>query len=1345
MEDNKINIDIPQGSEQGSRIQTFALDSTATVSPNENRKLTFTTGSNSKNLPRLLVYYEYIKSSDSTYYTVKADLYIEAYDFFGSCLEGSWFRIGNSTKSFSGSITSGSNSSLAKKLICTHSSRVYGNSVTISAYWYWNGTYQGQRVYAVQGSGTVSMPTLSIIPGTPSGSLSLINTNNISYSGYTTYAGLQTNMSSANSFSVRGNVGSNGTKIKIELQYSTNASSWSNYTSNGFGTEYSASSKTLTYNLSSADRGYYFRWRISNASSTGNWVSGSWSSAFRINKLPTLDGPIIETQVDIDTNNDYKDVLFNGANLRLPTISDTEESVSKCRIRLYYRKKANTSDSWSSWTYIGEYNSGATTKINTESLISAGQYIQFGAVPKDSLEYNLGDISGLSHTYRSNNKPPTKPIVMTPKNAEKFPDLVIAMISGDNDDYKRFPDVFDITYKIDGGSFLATDRVNIDMDFEGSNVRSFYYSGKNPITGYAQHTIQAKATNKITGTSTLGDIVTFTIYKPNKPVPIILGVEEGKTYIEATPTLKPDPRIGSHQAFLNGSPYKMGTTITKKGSYNLRVVALSIDTEEEGEAQVNFKIDSLLPDPIEIYGVLEGDVKPEYNIHVIKQTTANMTIKLNDQTINASNSTYGGRESLNFKVTQNGIYKLVVTATHKTSTQIRTSTINQFTVQKGDLSSGNLIRFKNPNGPVHSAQTILNSGNPQLNVVEYTIDGVKKRYSSPILIFENENVLGKDTNRAKESYDENRTYGGFIKYKPEIPRINGTGEGRIHNEPVNISFTNLATKPLQAMYKIFIDGDELVNPFSNTFTVEDDGYHYITILGWDNVNPYDYQYYSIKFLLKTQDEKTIRKPYIIAYDNKKDSYVDVKVKFANIDTNFKHSITITEKDGTSKTTTYAYNVNTVSLRIRNNCTVIAKTELVECKKVATATKVINTVFDTVPLTNIKLFGVNKYQFNVGGTPTTYKIGKKCCLEIERRYNEEYEVYINGMPYQIGSIIENRTEEIRKYTVEVVIKNTVKNLESYYSDTFFLDSINPAQPTLVNMTNNLMTRTSLPKTLELKEEINPSSEETILNNRVIDIQTNVINKDDDYILVVTYVYYNGTKRTNSFYFAVNSNPVDELRPNRCILKLLDYKKGDIAKDGELLIDRHTGHIYYKEGTIKPITKNIEDEILAVEKQLIKVESNHETVQSIKFFLDEMINYVKNKQTEYLSRINSFKTKLDTIVNNIDVTISRINTLENELNATDSIIQSYVTEINGNRATQIKNLTNNSRKLNNDFITLSNGLKDTFHRAAICTERTFELKDEIATRVTKSDFQKFKQAENDKYDRFIQTLRDKGVNV
>lgn len=1343
MEDNSININIPEDSSRGSGIQVYALDKDATVTPDEKKKLTFKTGSNSKGYPRLLVYYDYIKSSDSRYYTVKADLYIEAYDFFGSCLAGSWFRIGNSTKKFSGSITSGSYDVLAKRLICTHSANIYGNSVSISAYWYWNGKYSGERVYAVQGSGTVTMPTLSVIPGTPSGSISFGNSSRISYNGYNTYAGLKTDMSSPNTFTVNANVGSNGNKLKVELQYSSNGTSWSTYNVDGFGTTYNGSSKSLTHAIASNDRNYYYRWRVGNGSSTNNWTYGGWNT-FRINSLPTLNGTIVETQVDSDSNSDYRDVLFDGATLKMPTISDIEEFTGNCKIRLYYRRKATSSGTWGSWSYLGEYSSGATTKVNIESLISAGEFIQFGAVPRDSLEYNLGSISGLSHTYKRNDKPPTKPVIMSPLDGGKLMDSSIPMISGDNFDYKRFPNIFEITYKVDGGSFLPTDRIQVSMDVDGSKVDSFYYNGRTAITGYSQHTIQAKATNKITGISTLGDIHTFTIYKSNKPKPVILGVEEGKTYVEATPTLKSDPRIGSYRAYLNEEPYKMGTTITTKGSYNIKVIAVSIDTEEEGEAEVNFKVDSLLPDPIEIYGVVEGDVKPEFNIHVIKQDDANMTITLNNNVINPTNSTYNEKSSYNFKVTKNGIYKLVVTASHKTSGQERTKTINQFTVQKGDLSI-DLIRFKKATGPVHSAQTILHSGSPNLNVVEYTIDGVKKRYSSPVLIFDNKDVKGRDTNRAKESYDETKRYQGFIKYKPEIPTINGTGDGRIHNEPVRISFTNMASKPTQAMYKIFIDGDELVNPFSNTFTVEEDGYHYVTILGWDNVNPYDYQYKSIRFLLKTQNEKTIRKPYIIAYDNKKDSYVDVKVKFANIDTNFKHSITITEKDGTSKTTNYAYNVNTVNLRIKNNCTLLAKTELVECKKVATATKVINTVFDTVPLNNIRLFGVNKYQFNVGGTPTTYKIGKKCCLEIERRYNEEYEVYINGMPYQIGSIIENRTEEIRKYTVEVVIKNTVKNLESYYSDTFFLDSINPAQPTLVNMTNNLMNRTSLPKTLELKEETNTSAEETILNNRVIDIQTNIINKDDEYILVVTYVYYNGTKRTNSFYFSVNSNPVDELRPNRCILKLLDYKKGDIAKEGELLIDRHTGHIYYKEGTIKPITKNIEDEILEVEKQLIKVESNHETMQSIKFFLDEMISYVKSKQSEFLTRISTLNTKLTKVTTDIDATIKKIDTLESELNAIDSKIQSYITEIKGNRANQIKTLTNNTRKLNNDFITLSNSLKDVFHRASICTEETYKLKDEIATRVTITDFNKFKADENAKYDKFIKTLRDKGVNV
>lgn len=1069
----------------------MALVDTGTAS-----SVTFNTGSNSKGLPRLKVYYKYTPITGSTSFKVEADLYVEAYDFFGSSLSGSYFTLGGSTKNFSGPVPSGSTGYISKQLIASHTATVKGTSFKISAYWLWRGTYQGETVTSV--SGSISIPL-----------------------------------------------------------------------------------------------------------------------------------PVIQVQ-------------------------------------------------------------------------------------------------------------PSKPIISNIADGDKFIEGIQPTISGNNSDYLAKPSDFEITYQFDGGGFLSTKREAITI----GGKTNYLYIGNN-ITGYSSHTIRARAKHIPSGLITYGDTISFTITKAIKPVPVILGVSEGGSYLEATPTLKADSSIGTYQAYLNGSIYKMGTLITKEGSYNLRVVATHITSGETGEAQVNFKISNQIPPTIEVYGVVENDIKTSFNIHVIKQANCDMVIKIDDSTISPGSNIYNGRDSYNFTVTTPGTHKLYVKSTHKDSKLIKEFTINKFTVLQGSLSGNGLIRFKQPLGPVNSAQTILNSVDPIKNKIEYTIDGLTKRYSSPLLIFENEDVRGREINVSNQSVTDRKIYAGFIPYLPELPTINGTSDGQIHLEPVNISFINNASKPTQAMYKIFIDGDEIANPFSTSITVKTDGYHYVTILGWDNINPYNYTYKSIQFLHKAQNDITVRKPYIVACDNEKDSYVDVKIKFSGREENLKHSITITELDGSSKTTTYRYDVGTVSMQIHNNCTIIAKTRYDEMNIERTNTKVINTIFDTIPLNNIKLFGVNRYNFTAGSITNTFKIGRKCVLEIERRYNEEYEVYINGLPYNPGDIIKNRVEEIRKYVVEVIITNPVKNLKSYYSDIFYLDSINPSQPVLMTQVSNLMNRVSLPQETLLKEDINKSQEIDVLNNSIINVKTNILRKDDEYILTITYIYYDGTKRTNTFYFSINSNPIDDLKPDRAILKLLDYKKGDIAKEGELLVDRHTGHIYFKEGTIKPVTKNIEDEIIKIEKQLIKVESNHDIMQSIQFFLKDLSEHVKVKQAEYYSRVNFFKDYLDRISNNIDTSINEIDNLETAVNNTNTTINNYLAEISINKANAIKNLTNSMKTLNTNFISLCQELKDVFHRAAICTEKTYWLKDEIPTRVSIAEFNAFKQQELDKYQSFLQTLEDKGV--
>lgn len=1180
----------------------------------------------------------------------------------------------------------------------------------------------------------------NIIPGKPAMSVSWQDNRTVSYNNETVYPVIKGD-GTKNNLTVSGTAGANANGIQIDFEYYDSENNrWIQYKNDeGFNILYTnTTQKSITTSFKDNDRNYVYRTRIGNKSSTEDWSYSDWY-LFRMNNLPWVNG-------NISANNIYDNIIINGINLHLPSISDTEENSDKLKYRLYYRTSRPNSD-WYNWSYLGTYTS-QDIFVQAEDYMSIGDYIQFGLIIEDSLEYSRGTPYAISENYKRNDQPPSKPIFSNVENGGQYMNHILPTINC-NKDYAISPSIFKVQYSFRNQPFKPA--LFQEIDFGGDIGVGKFYDTENlnlPENVKEEYiTLQAKTYNTMNNLESETTQIEIKLIMSEKPVPVILGVSEGGDYPEATPYCKEDPKISSYQAFLNGKDYILGTLINTLDDYHLRVVATHAVTGETGEASVNFKIDNRYPIPIEVYGVKEGDIKPSYSIHVMKQENCSMKIKLNGNWINTVDSTYQGRPSHNFSVNEEGDYSLYVLGTHNISTLTRDFTINKFTVKKGELSEA-LIRFKEPFGPVHSSQLILHSGSPILNTTKYQINNFNPlRYSSPLLIFDNIGVRGEDINRANESTIENKSFDGFINYKPELPIINGVTSNSIYRNPVQITFTNIATRPEQASYKIFLDGAEIKNPFNTTTELYKDGYHSISILGWDNINPYSYVYcfHTMNFLIKVEDEKTIRKPYIISYDNNKDLFVDVLVKFSDINSDFVHNIKITEKDGTiSLNKDYDYNVKTVHLKVTNNCTIEATTTLPDMKISRNAIEHIQTIFDTAPLSNIKVLGLNRYNFNIDGKQKLLYIGKQCYLEIEKRRNEEYEVYVNGFPYELGTLIENKCEEIRKYTIEVVIKNPLTKQESYFSQDFLLDSINPAYPTMMSLKGNLMNRDDLPKKIDMKREINISDEDFLLNNRIIDVKTQKIEKDDEYILIITYVYYNGATRTNSFYFSVNSNPVDDLRPLRLQFKALDYKKSNLAKTGEFIIDRTTGHIYYQgDSGLKSITKPMEEEIHKVEEQLIRVEKNHELMQSIQFFMEDMISYVKEKQSEIIKEIEKGKEKLATISRKVQAIENNVIRIENEFAGLDTYVENIVNMISVQKANEIKEMTNKVIKLNTDFLKLCDDLKLVFNRASLCTDEVYKLKDEIATRITREQFNEFKAKEEQKFNDFVQKLKDKGL--
>lgn len=1220
--------------------------------------------------------------------------------------------------------------------------------------WCESGTHREEynKFNFIWGIRTAYYENPQIIPGTPSASVTFTDNRTFSYNGVTVYPG-------ANTATFYGATGSNGKHLSLELNFSTDMNAWGIPSKSDFNVTYNnTGSKSITVNWNDNDR-CYWRFRVVNYSETGHSSTSSWI-IFKLNALPTISGSI--TTSEDSTSSTSQVVMYNGLNnVTLPTANDAEGQTKTYEV--YYRLKHKTGN-WGNWTLYTTTTNTSLGRIEAESLMSMSYYIQFGLKYKDVLEYgSSGNIVCLSKEYLMNDNPPPKGEFENIVEGSVFLNEIIPTIKN-NSIFDAHRSIYKVEYYMDGrGPIISKYEEVINPDT--NEVLTSFYSGTN-ITSIGNHTGRTKVTNIKNGLSTDGDNVNFSIIEPAVVIPIIMGdtnggkidtLKEGGTYYEVVPYCKPDSNVSSFRGYLSTkqtdgswseeSPFIFNQLINTVGTYKLRAEATHKVTGQVGESSIIFNINNDTPGPIEVYGVVEGDIKASFEIHIIKQNNVTMSIYLNGKIISSTDSQYEGRNSHMFRVTVEGDYSLRVVGTHNISTLTREFNINRFTVRKGAVNT-DIVRFRQPSGPVHSTQVLLHSGDHVLNKIEYEVNGSdRKYYSSPILIFDNEIITGYDTNRANVTQPDTKRFDGFIAYKPEIPKIIGVEDGGVYKTPVNIKFQNIASKPNQAMYKIFLDGDDLTDPFKTSgFDLNKNGYHTVTILGWDNINPYAYSFKTIRFLIKIQNNKTIRNPYIILYDNEKDKFVDAKVKFSSVSEDFVHRIKITELDGSFKETSYHYNIKTVNLKIKNNCYIEAFTSLPEMGIERRAVATVNTIFDVVPPSeNVHILGVNKYPITDGNEVRELNIGKNCIIEIDKQRNEEYEVYINGYPYTLGTIIENRGEELKKYTVEIIITNTTKNLKSYYSNEFILDSINPAFPTLLNLTPNLMNKERIPKNIEMKNDDNMSDEDFILNNRIVNIKTETIKKDDEYILVVTYTYYNGAKRTNSFYFSINSNPIDELSPLRLELKLLDYRNSHLAKEGELIIDRHTGHIYYKNGTIRAITKTVEDVILNIEKQLIKIESNHDLMQGLQFFFEDVIESVNNKQVDFTNRLESFETKLDTIIADIEKTKQQITNLENEFNDIDGYVSNIVNVITITKANAIKTLTNDCKTLNNNFIKLNEEMREIFNRASICTQETYWLKDEIATRVTTSDFEQWKKDEEAKYQAFLQKLRDYGVGI
>lgn len=1044
------------------------------------------------------------------------------------------------------------------------------------------------------------------------------------------------------------------------------------------------------------------------------------------------------------------------------------------------------------------------TLLTKELNIEPEAIIQFSIILTDGIEEDINHPNWTSGTYtKANILPPSKPVFLNLKEGQEFvngnvvngifmPNLVVPYIQV-NDDYVENYEYVTATYSIDNGITWLPTKLElveiigpeydvernpdgtIKLDENGNVIIKKDPNGKPiivkpPVTQWMYIAIKGfntpgnykvipRITNSYLTANILGDMLNIKVNEYVYVEPVILVSVDGVT---KRPLLegevfsgnvfldyKDDARLSTIFLYLDGVniPRNMEISVPKK--YSIRIMSINAISSDTVEITKNFTISNELPPAIEVYGVTDNSQSIKYDIHVIKSIGCTMKITYKDLnnsqvfTPSLANSSHANSEgvvvaSFFFSITRVGTYDLNILSTHNGSKLTRTLTINNFSVIKESVTD-DLIQFNPLNPSVHSTVMSLIPGNAKNKLTFNEDGGSNHKYLSPLLYTRNL-LINASENTGNTITKKNKRFSGILRYTPELPNVLDVKENGVYYTTRNIRFTNTASKPSQARYYIFIDGKLINNPFTTTTVLKDDGYHFITILGWDNVSPSSYVYKSFRFLIREEIENLIRKPSIIVSENKKQGTVTITVNFSKIHPNAVHTLKLKYLDNTEEVFTYPYNIGKVIKIVDRNCIVIASTKLMATGLELTDTKTITTIYDTAPsVTDIKIFGiVEKTIHTTKFGDFKVNIGPIAILDFIKSHNEIYDVYVNGLPYTVGTLIENKEEELRKYTIEIIITNKFdKTKKSYYSNQFVLDSLALAFPHLTNYTEYLMNRTDIDRMIDMKHEENINEMTSILNSRIIDVKAYIIKKDDEYILTMTYVYYNGCKRTNSFYFSINTNTVDEIKPLKIVLKALDYNNEEVvAKDGELIIDRVTGHLWYNKNTIiTPITKHIEDAILDVEKKLFNIEQIHLKFNYYYDVSKEIALYYIKKKDEFIKSIKDYLVKLNSICTELDTIKSNVNKLDQDIKAYSIIITNNANYIAGTSKTEITTLTTSVQNLNNNFELLLGRVKTTLERGAVVKDDTFYLRDEIKKRVTIEKYNNWKAEEDAKYNRFV----------
>jgi len=332
----------------------------------------------------------------------------------------------------------------------------------------------------------------------------------------------------------------------------------------------------------------------------------------------------------------------------------------------------------------------------------------------------------------------------------------------------------------------------------------------------------------------------------------------------------------------------------------------------------------------------------------------------------------------------------------------------------------------------------------------------------------------------------------------------------------------------------------------------------------------------------------------------------------------------------------AWRSYTNPFKVTDNCLITARYSNYDADYFVSTTKDVTNI-DKMPPPPPEVTGF------IDGVDTYLSVSPNVVYE----YGIDYSATLNGRPYILGTPIFNEKEEVKVYTLIVVAKKRLNGLSSSVTIVFTLDSVPPDKPVFTGFAPfmvqedarpDVVGNTGLPITRALERTVSPVSYTSQLNGKSF-ILGSYVDDPDTYVISATAVkHVNGLRSTSVSGFTIlhqMPNPIGPLRFS--IIPLIEDNK-DIAVDGEMVVDRPSGHIsIYDDGYLISKTRELEEMLDILDKRMIGIQNDLDNNEKRIENLEEMRKQLDRDMSAVDVRHNEIKTniiQMRSIFNNID---------------------------------------------------------------------------------------------------------------